>query len=162
MTTEDTTTPVTETTDEQEPAAPDLKSLLADLPNAPDQSIIDGWKVKYGNVFMSGFDETEIYIWRVLNRAEYKQMQIDQQIQAMGTQLGENASKEEVAAKVTASVTGDYAREDKLVSACLLWPKLTVEELSVKAGTIPSLLEEIVQNSNFLTPQQASMLVIKL
>ena|SRR5258706_13319794 len=152
----------TETEAEAPVTVPDLKSLLKDLPNAPDQSIIDGWKVKYGNIYMSGFDENEIYIWRALNRSEYKQMQIEQQIQAATNQLSENATKEEVTAKVTAAITGDFAREEKIVATCLLWPKLTVEELAMKAGTVPSLLEQVTQNSNFLSAQQASLLVIKL
>ena len=53
--------------------------------------------------------------------------------------------------------------EENIVSMCLLWPKLSVEDLQKdKGGTVSTLLEQVMQNSNFLTPQQASMLVIKL
>jgi hypothetical protein len=141
---------------------PDLLSIIKDLPDAPSQVTIDGWKAKYGNVFVSGFSETEVYIWRAINRAEYKKMQIAQQIEAATIQLGENPSKEEVATKVSSAVDAEFDREDQMVSQCLLWPKLTPEELSVKAGTVPSLMEQISQNSNFLTAQQASILVMRL
>lgn len=154
--------PAEEPVEETVPATPDLKSLIKDLPNAPSEAIIDAWKAKHGNIFVSGFDETEIYIWRALSRAEFKQQQIEQQVQAATLQMSEKPNEEEIKTKISASISSDYAREDKLVSQCLLWPKLTPEELSLKAGTVPSLLEQIMQNSNFLTPAQASMLVMKL
>jgi hypothetical protein len=159
MSDETTTEPATNV---EAPEVPDLKSLIANLPNAPDQATIDAWKAKFGNVFVSGFDESEIYIWRALTRAEYKQIQIEQQIQTVMNQLGEKPNEKEVTDKITNAINSDFAREEKTVSQCLLWPKLSPEELSQKAGTVPSLLEQITANSNFLTPAQASMLVLKL
>ena len=55
------------------------------------------------------------------------------------------------------------ASEEKIVSMCLLWPKKTPEELAQdKGGTVPTLLEQVMANSNFMTAQQASFLVVKL
>src|SRR5579863_2839133 len=143
-------------------AAPDLRSLIKDLPDAPDQVQLDKWKAQFGNIYVSGFSETELFIWRPLNRVEYKQLQIAQQIEAAINQLGDKATPDEVKSKVTTAIDAEFKREEKLVSQCLLWPKLTPEELAQKAGTVPSLLEQITANSNFLSPQQASLLVMRL
>lgn len=152
-----------ETPEEKKPeAAPDLRSIVAGLPDAPDQAQLDRWKAQFGNIYVSGFSETELYIWRALNRVEYKEMQIAQQLEAALTQMSEKPDEAEVSQKVTSAIDSEFEHEEKLVAGCLLWPKLTVEELRVKAGTVPSLLEQITQNSNFLSPQQASMLVMRL
>lgn len=136
---------------------PDLISMIKDLPDAPNQAVIDGWKAKYGDVYVSGFSETEIYIWRAINRAEYKQMQIQQQMLA-----AQADAEQKLDSKVTMAIEGQFDQEDQMVAKCLLWPKLSVEELQKKAGTIPSLLEQLTQQSNFLSPQQASVLVMRL
>ncbi len=150
---------------------PNLVEVLKTFPNAPDQVTIDTWKAKHKDIFVSGFSETEIYIWRGVTRLEYKQFQIEQQsIAAMlqrseqerSATTDEKVTKAQIESQISAGIDAQFKMEDTIVTTCLLWPKLTAEELANKAGTIPALMEQILQNSNFVTPQQASMLVIRL
>jgi hypothetical protein len=64
----------------------------------------------------------------------------------------------------TKGIDAQMKAEEQMVARCVMWPKLDATMLAtkMKAGTVATLLEQIMQNSNFMTPQQASMLVIKL
>lgn len=150
-------------TDEKEEKKPvDFLDLIKDLPGAPNQVIIDEWKTKYGEVFFSGFSETECYIWRALSRAEYRKLQIRNQVRAATKQNPDPKDNAQIAARIETDMTEAFGEEEETVSMCLLWPKLSAEELSFKAGTVPTLLEQIMANSNIMSPQQAQMLVIKI
>lgn len=148
-----------EVTEEASTSAPTFLDVIKDFPNAPNQAIIDEWKNKYGDVFFSGFSEKECYIWRALNRKEYRQMQIDAQILSAKQ---EPKSQVELEMRIKENIDATFEQEETVVAKCLLWPKLTVEELSFKAGTVTTLLEQIMSSSNFLTSQQAQSLVIKI
>lgn len=139
--------------EQQEEVKPNFVSLLKDLPNAPDQATIDAWKAKHGEIFVSGFSETEFFIWRSISRKEYKALQIEQQKLAV-VQQSQQPDPER-------TINDEANYQEKLVSTCVLWPT-GLEVLVRKAGTVPTLAEQIMQNSNFTTPQQASMLVMKL
>jgi len=133
-----------------EEKAKDPLEFIYALEGAPDKKQIDDWKVKFGAVYFSGFSEEEIFIWRAITRAEYKKLQIESQ------KIAEMKDQVEAA-------NAQMTSEESIVAMCLLWPKKTVEELVAdKGGTVPTLLEQIMQNSNFMSPQQASMLVVKL
>lgn len=146
-----------ETIEEDKPKT--FLDIIKDFPNAPNQAIVDEWKAKYGDVYFSGFSETECYIWRALTRREYRQMQIDAQIMSSKK---EPLNQVELEARIKENIDATFAQEEEVVARCLLWPKLTVEELNNKAGTVTTLLEQIMQNSNFVTPQQAAALVVKI
>lgn len=138
---------------------PSLLDVIKDFPNAPNQAVIDEWKTRYIDIYFSGFSEKECYIWRALNRGEFRQMQINAQILAS---KAEPQNQAELEARIKENINTTFAQEEEIVSKCLLWPKLTPEELSFKAGTVTTLLEQIMANSNFVTPQQAQMLVVKI
>lgn len=146
-----------EITEEDKPKT--FLDVIKDFPNAPNQAIVDEWKAKYGDIYFSGFSETECYLWRALTRREYRQMQIDAQIVASKK---EPQNQAELEARIKENIDATFEQEEEVVSRCLLWPKLTVEELNFKAGTVTTLLEQIMQNSNFVTPQQAAALVVKI
>jgi hypothetical protein len=132
------------------PKAPDLLSIIQSKPGGPSKQVIDTWKAKHGAIYASGFSEEELYIWRAISRNEYKKIQIE----------GQEIAQMPVPAEAMAA---QMASEEKIVSMCILWPAKTAEELAAdKGGTVPTLLEQIMQNSNFMTPQQASYLVVKL
>ena len=150
-----------------------LYEILKDIPESPDLATIDSWKEKYGDIYASGFSEQEVFIFRSLSRAEYQAMQVSQQVKALRAQQKEqdimsNESLNEadrwthIESSVKDNVSEGLKNEEEVAEKCLLWPKKTSEELSKKAGTINVLFEQIMQNSNFLTPQQAAALVIKL
>jgi hypothetical protein len=146
--------------DEEKPVT--WLDMIKDLPGAPNQVIIDEWKAKYGEVFFSGFSEKECYIWRALTRREYREMQIKLQLREATKVPVDQKDVQAIKARVENDMNETFSQEEETVSRCLLWPKLTPEELTFKAGTVPTLLEQIMQNSNFTTPQQAQMLVIRI
>jgi len=128
-----------ENTQPEEPSMADrLRDSLSKFEGAPAPEMITGWKENYGDVYVSAFSEDEIFIFRSLSRSEY-------------TSLQERAATEQLDA---------LAYEEESVKTCLLWS--SVQDLNRKAGTIPSLMEMIMQNSNFVPPQVAAQLVAKL
>lgn len=128
-------------TPEQQMAA-NLQGLLANFPGAPDKSAIDAWKAQYNDVFVSGFSDNEIYIWRSITRPEY--VRIQKRAQEPGSPVDQ------------------YQLEESVCEVCVLWKSTKEAWAEGKAGTPNALSEQIMQNSNFLNPQAASMLVVKL
>lgn len=115
-----------------------LAKALEEFPGAPDQTAIEGWKQQHGDVFCSGFSETEIYVWRSITRAEFSALQV-------------KSSQEDIDAEMEA------------VQTCLLWSTPRGQDsMFSKAGTLTTLHEQVLQNSNFVDPRMASTLVFKL
>lgn len=124
-----------ESTETPQPSQKDaLLDALGALENSPDPAQIAGWKEAFGGVYIAAFDADEVFVFRSLNRAEYRDIQ------------------------TTDFEPMEY--EETVVKKCLLFS--SVNSLEQKAGTIPSLLEMIMQNSNFVPPQIAAQLVSKL
>jgi hypothetical protein len=132
---------VTETEEEVAPA-PQLADLLSTFPNAPTEVKIDKWKEMHGEIFCSGFSEEELVVWRPINRKEFVSLQ------------------EQVKSGVDPN---SYDLEEQVVISCILWQTPQAEKsLTQKAGSLTTLNEQIMQNSNFISPQMASALVVKL
>jgi len=130
--------PQDESPKEEVPEGPDIVlKAFEDKKSKPDQTQIDAWKQQFGEVFLIAFDEDDMYVWRPINRLEYKQM-----IQ---------------------NVQSEAAFQEGIVQQCVLWPTIGPEWLSAgKAGTIPTLHAVIMEGSNFLEPAMAVTLVRKL
>lgn len=132
--------PAEEATPEQEELS--LQDLL-DAAGGPSQAEIEQLKEQYKEVFISGFSETELYVWRPLMRSEYRNLQL---------QLNNPERPMD-----------QLQYEEQICAACVLWPKQSAADFAqAKGGTASSLAEQIMQNSNFFNPQQVSMLVQKL
>ena len=129
-----------------EQAIPDMVKLLATIPNAPNQVDIEKWKEKFGEIFVSGFSETELFIWRPLQRGEYVALQ---------KKLREPPKDQ------NSEPHSDLEFEEWVTQTCILWSS-NVQTCVLKGGSVSTLSEQIMQNSNFLAPQVASMLVMKL
>lgn len=127
-----------ETEEVQETFESKVKGALSGFEGAPGTETIEGWKGQFGDVFVSAFSNDEIFIFRSLRRSEYVELQDALAMNEMTP----------------------VQQEDKTVNTCLLWT--SVKDLSSKAGTIPTLLEQVLQNSNFVPPQLASQFVAKL
>lgn len=130
--------------EEAQAGGPDLAGLLAVFPGAPSKDQLETWKQQFGETFCSGFSETELFIWRALNRREYVQLQ--KQLRTPPQQGVEPMNEL------------DY--EDMVVATCVLWS--SVPDVTRKGGSISTLSEQILMNSNFMPPQMASAFVIKL
>jgi hypothetical protein len=77
-------------------------------------------------VYIAKFADDEKYIYRPLKRFEYKQI----------LALGQTDNK-------------SFA-EEKIVSMCVVWPVLEAIKIpTLKAGTINTLVELIMESSNF-------------
>jgi hypothetical protein len=116
-----------------------ITQLLRELPGSPVQETIDQWKTLHGEVLVAGFSEEEVYIFRPLKRPEYVEMQT----------------------MIAAQGLNQLQQQEIICSKCVLWPT-GVNWNEGKAGTVHTLHEQIMMNSNFLSPAVASMLVEKL
>lgn len=138
-------TEVSSEVEETKPEKPEEESVAVLLQRlgGPDSTQIDAWKAQYGEVFVSAFSREEIYVWRALRRHEYRAMQLD---------LSNPEKKMD-----------NFDYEEAICIATTLWPKLSAGFFaSAKGGTPTSLAEQVMQNSNFFSPQQAAAFVMKL
>lgn len=125
----------------QEPANPG-QALFA-FPGAPTKDQVEGWKQEHGEVFCSGFSMDELFVFRPLKRHEFVELQV-------------------LVAQAQGSIS-QFEIEDTTVKKCLLWSTPAgTKALEVKAGTMSTLHEQVLQNSNFVNPSMASVLVVKL
>lgn len=116
-----------------------LPQLLKEVAGSPTQEQIDKWKTEYNEVYVSGFSETELYVWRPVFRPEYTKLQAEAQEKGWSQ--------------------GQF--EEAVCSLCVLFPA-GVDFSKSKAGTPSTLYEQIAYNSNFYSPAAASMLVARL
>jgi hypothetical protein len=132
------------TTEAEDKAAwfADLKAKFG--PSAPDEATVEAWKKQCGRVRVVSFGPDELYFFRALRSAEYKGM-ISQVITIKDVQQQNELLKE------------------KMVAMSVLWPKLDQTEMgALFAGTKDSLHLMIMQASNFITPDEAEVMVREL
>jgi hypothetical protein len=111
--------------------------LMAALPGAPNKDQIEAWKQEHGEVFCSALSAA---VFRPLKRREYLELQL-------------------LAQQQQTPIDG----EELLVKKCVLWASdAALKSLDTKAGSLTTLQEQILQNSNFVAPSVASALVVKL
>jgi len=135
--------PVVQNVQQQENVQQQVSDHLALFPGAPTRAQIEQWKKEHGEVNCSGFTDDEIYIWRPLKRKEW----VD--LQRLVSQMPEKAT--------------EIDPELEVVKVCLLWCSDAGEAaLLGKAGSLSTLHEQLMQHSNFVNPQVAANLVVKL
>lgn len=119
----------------------DLKKRFG--PEAPDRDKLNAWKSQAGRIRWIEFSEDEIYFFRPFKAAEYKGW-IEQL-----TVGAEGKSRQQV----------EEALKNRVVAACVLYPKIDQEVIgSYYAGTFDTLYEMIQLASNFIPMDQAVML----
>lgn len=127
--------------EEQEPE--NAGEALINFPGAPDRTQIEEWKQQFGEVLVSGFSPTELFIFRPISRQEFVNLQtlIAQQEQGVS----------------------QFDVEQKICSTCVLWASEPgIASLETKAGSLSTLHEQILQASNFVDPRYAAAFVVKL
>ena len=133
---------VVEKTPEKDPSHIVADALSA-FAGAPTRDQIETWKQQHGEIFCSGFAETELFVWRPINRGEFVRMQ------AQISQAKEPLTNLDV--------------ENLVVEMCILWASDPGRKsLAQKAGSLTALHEQVMANSNFMDPRLATALVIKL
>ena len=128
-----------------QPAIPNLVELLKGFENAPTATEIEKWKERYGEVFVSAFSETEVFVWRPLGRLEFYELQ----------------KKMRLAASKQAEEFTELHFEEAVVDTCILWSS-ALGNLKTKGGSYTTLSEQIMANSNFMDQSMAAVLVMKL
>jgi hypothetical protein len=134
--------------EEEEKFEKKVKGALEGKSDAPSKEQIERWKAEYGNVYASAFSEEEVFIWRVLSRAEHRNIQL----------------------KLSRINRDDFSQvdyEEMVVDLMMLWPSPEADEekyqkLTMKAGTYSSLYEQIMQASNFISGPMANLLMAEL
>lgn len=129
-----------------------IKDYLEEVPGKPTNQQIEEWKAEHGDIFVSGFSESEMYIWRPVQRKEWVHLQTEFQGAVLKAQEAQNASM----------MPTQFELEEEVLDLCLIWKSKEVEWAKSKGGTVSSLYEQIMQKSNFVNPQGASLLVAKL
>lgn len=129
-----------------------IKDYLDEIPGRPSPQQVEEWKAEFGDIFVSGFSEEEMYIWRPVQRREWVRLQTDFQEAALKAQEAQDPSM----------MPTQFDIEEELLDLCLIWKSKEVEWAKSKGGTVSSLYEQIMQKSNFVNPQGASLLVAKL
>ena len=126
--------------EEQQEESVTITDLLATITGSPTPEQIEAWKQEHGEIFCSALSNTELLIFRPLKRREFLELQLAAQQQQVG-------------------VDG----EELLVKKCVLWGSdSALKSLDNKAGSLTTLQEQILQNSNFVAPNVAAALVVKL
>jgi hypothetical protein len=105
------------------------KAFAQDLPifpGGPYQSQLDAWKKQFGKVFATELETGETYIWRTINRFEYKEV-------------------------MSIPNTNELTREEMICEVCVLFPsEYSYEDMVNDKGGVPSMLaEQIMQKSGF-------------
>lgn len=108
--------------------APDSEPVF---PGGPTRAQIAEWKARYGRVYATNFgtdERPEIYIWRTLNRLEFKEL-----------------------ARSSAGKSDGMWKEERLIEKCVLWPPISGTAVnSLRAGIPTVLADQIMERSGFV------------
>lgn len=106
---------------------------LVDPLNAPSTAILESWKSKYKNIYISTVVEPDKYfVWRALRRGEYKKLEGQGGLESQSTM------------------------NEVLVEQCLLYPTVTPQwRLTQPAGVIDTLGKQIAYHSGWISDQEA-------
>jgi len=126
---------------QEESIQEELPKFLATKPGAPSQNQIDEWKSLHKDVFVSALSDDDLFVWRPLSRKEYVALQSR--------------------AADPKNPLDQFQQEEEVCNICVLFP-CGLDWSEGKAGTANTLSGLIMQNSHFLNPAAASMLVAKL
>lgn len=144
--------PVAEETPEAEDAeaAPEpvdpIDALLMDFEGLPGRDVIEMWKERFGGVHAFVPNNSEVYLFRPLQRLQYTTIAKDL------ARLRQSASAEEDPTVV------ENMTHEKVVTACLLHPRELISPDKMNfcpAGLFSTLFELIMRNSHFLNPEVA-------
>lgn len=126
-----------------------ILSALKNNKNAPNDAMIAQWKAQKGanGVYVTAFNETDVYVYTYLRRAEWLKLQ----------------SALTNAAKVNPELNTDEEMKLKVLQYCMLWPRITVEFFhNARAGILDTLFNVIMAHSGFLQLNQAMILTTQL
>ena len=106
-------------------------------PGGPTAKMIKDWKQEYGEVYVTSISFDKHYVWRVLNRMEYKSV-----VRKMEDliQTGELSSAE-----------ANMWNEEAICEMCTLYPEFDANKLVGSMAGVPSLIaQEVLEASGFV------------
>jgi hypothetical protein len=123
---------------EETPATP--KDMMEKIPGAPSQQQIDLWKKSYGAVYLSPFEQSEMYVWRPIRYGELQKIKQNQHLAA-----------------------NEEKFQEYIVHHAVLWPNIDPTYMQItRAGMVPTLFSVIMNGSHFLPVEYALNLVQEL
>jgi len=138
-----------ETTEETELTP--LQILTREFEDCPAEGTLEVWKQQFGTIHAFTPDAETVVIFRPLRRLEHKNITRDMR------QLSETQ-----AAQMNPAMVEEHLHE-KVVTACVLHPTVTVEMFNTSAaGLIPTLFNLVMENSKFIAPERALANCFKL
>ena len=105
--------------------------------NGPKAGLIKDWKKQYGDIYVTSITYDKHVVWRVLNRAEYKQIvkKMEQLVQA-----GQLSTAE-----------ANLWNEETIAELCMLYPKFDKNNSTGFMAGLPSLIaQEVLEASGFV------------
>ena len=98
--------------------------------NGPSRMEVEEWKERHGNVYFTPYD-SEVYIWRVLRRPEYREIIRDTTLNALD-------------------------REELFTEKCVLYPRnFNLETIKKSRAGVASLLSEMIMEKSGFVAQSA-------
>lgn len=123
-----------------DPEYSDIEDVPDDEPiweNGPKAGLVKEWKKQYGDIYVTSITYDKHVIWRVLNRAEYKQIvkKMEQLVQA-----GQLSTAE-----------ANLWNEETIAELCMLYPKFDKNNSVGFMAGLPSLIaQEVLEASGFV------------
>ena len=131
-----------ETEKEKEKEIAPLEIIIKAFPEL--KAKIEEWRNMYGDIYATMLDEDEVYIYRYITRAEYKELL---------TQF-RNANDK---------LKSEEMIDEFFVQRCLLYPSYSTEfKAASPAGVIPTIATQIKLVSRFMSEQIAMQLISKI
>jgi len=118
----------------------DIEQVPDDEPiwkDGPKAGIVKEWKNTYGDIYVTSITYDKHVVWRVLNRAEYKQIvkKMEQLVQA-----GQLTTAE-----------ANLWNEETIAEMCMLYPKFDKSNAVGFMAGLPSLIsQEVLEASGFV------------
>ena len=118
----------------------DIEDVPDDEPiwdGGPTAGIVKEWKRQYGDIYVTSVTYDKHVVWRVLNRAEYKQIvkKMEQLVQA-----GQLSTAE-----------ANLWNEETIAELCMLFPKYDKTNAVGMMAGLPSLIaQEVLEASGFV------------
>jgi len=113
---------------------PDEEEIWKDGPKA---GIVKEWKKQYGDIYVTSITYDKHVVWRVLNRAEYKQIvkKMEQLVQS-----GQLSTAE-----------ANLWNEETIAELCMLYPRFDKTNAAGFMAGLPSLIsQEVLEASGFV------------
>ena len=119
----------------EEEETPDPTQEIFD--GGPTYAVVEEWKKIYGDVYITSFGPDRHYIWRTLNRSEYRDQIKRVEVAVASGQISQ--------------AEANLNNEEQIAERCILFPVLTRQQIVIDmAGVASVIAQEIMEASGFV------------